>query len=377
MGLEFNIIATDGRARRGTLDLPHGRVETPVFMPVGTVGSVKAVDPEDLKSLGARMILGNTYHLMLRPGSELVHRLGGLHRFVGWDGPMLTDSGGFQVFSLAALRNFKPDGVTFRSHIDGSLYELTCARAMEIQRQLGADVIMCLDECPALPSTKDQVASAVARTTDWARRCRDEHIDGDSNLFGIVQGGIHADLRQASARALTDIGFAGYALGGLSVGETKEEMYRVMDFGLPMLPEDKPRYIMGVGAPEDLVEGVWHGCDMFDCVMPTRNARNGQVLTRFGRLVLKNAAWREDELPLDPDCGCYTCRTFSRAYLRHLFQARELLVYRLLTIHNLYYYQELMAGLRSAVAEGRLADFRESFYRARGQAAPEANHRGS
>ncbi len=352
------------------LTLPHGRVDTPAFMPVGTLGSVKAVDPEDLKATGTQIVLANTYHLMLRPGHEVVRKLGGLHRFMAWDGPILTDSGGFQVFSLAALRELSAEGVTFRSHLDGSEHFLSPGKAVEIQEALGADIIMCLDECPPHPASREEVRSAVERTTAWAMRCREASKSEASTLFGIVQGGVYPDLRALSAKQITALDFAGYAVGGLSVGETKTEMYAAMEHTLPLLPEDRPRYLMGVGAPEDFVEGVWRGADMFDCVMPTRNARNGQALTRFGKLVIKNSVHAEDAAPLDPECGCYCCRNFSRAYLRHLFNARELLGYRLLTIHNLYYYQELMSGLRTAVAEGRLSEFREAFYRDRGLSGP-------
>jgi len=372
MSVGFEITARCGRARRGLLSTPHGPVDTPAFMAVGTTGSVKALDPEDVRRSGTQMILGNTYHLMLRPGEAVIKRLGGLHRFMAWPGPILTDSGGFQVFSLARLRDLDAEGVTFRSHLDGSLHRLTPERAVEIQEDLGADVIMCLDECPPYPASREEVARAVARTSDWAARCRKAR-QGRGSLFGIVQGGVFEDLRLASLEAIVDLDFEGYAVGGVSVGEGKDETYGVLDWTLPRLPAERPRYVMGLGAPEDLVEAVSAGADMFDCVLPTRNARNGQALTRAGRLNIRNAAFTEDERPLDQACGCYTCRSFSRAYLRHLFLARELAVYRLLTIHNLTYYQDLAAGLREAVASQSLEDFRRDFYEARAEEAEETS----
>jgi queuine tRNA-ribosyltransferase len=337
-------------------------------MPVGTAGTVKALGPDDIAATDSRIILGNTYHLMLRPGHEVIQRLDGLHRFMAWPGPILIDSGGFQVFSLASLRELTDEGVSFRSHLDGSLHQLTPARAMEIQEALGADMMMCLDECPPYGAGREEVARAVDRTGRWAGACLQARR-GDKALFGIVQGGVFDELRLRSVEQITALGLDGHALGGLSVGEPKAEMYRVMDLALPLLPEDKPRYLMGVGAPEDLVEGVVAGADLFDCVLPTRNARNGQALVPWGRINVRNAAHAEDERPLDEACGCYACRRFSRAYLRHLFLARELLVYRLLTIHNLTYIQGLMAGLRRAIETGELPSFREKFYRDRVVAA--------
>lgn len=370
MSISFEITAKSGRARTGVLTTPHGRAQTPAFMAVGTVGTVKAAGPDDLKAAGCEIILGNTYHLLLRPGHELVERMGGLHKFIAWDRPILTDSGGFQVFSLARMRHLDDSGATFRSHIDGSLHTLTPEFAVRIQEALGSDIMMCFDECPPYPAERSEVAAAVDRTARWAEACQKAKTRETSALFGIIQGGVHYDLRRRSAAQITGLGFDGYALGGLSVGEPKAELQAMMDQCLDLLPEDRPRYLMGVGAPEDFVEGVLAGADMFDCVMPTRNARNGQALTRFGKVVIKNAKLAEDDSPLDPACGCYTCRTFSRAYLRHLYQAKELLVYRLLTVHNLTYYQELMSGLRQAVREGSLMEFREKFYGDRNEAVP-------
>ncbi len=361
MAFEFNILTTRKRARLGRIRTDHGTIQTPAFMPVGTQGTVKALGPDDLEATGSRMILANTYHLMLRPGHELVRRRGGLHEFMSWPHPILTDSGGFQVFSLAKLRRISDQGVSFRSHLDGSLQYLDPAESIAVQESLGSDVMMCFDECPPYPAEKSEVEAAVKRTGLWAEACLRARKTGAA-LFGIVQGGVHEDLRTMSAEHLTALPFEGFALGGLSVGESKEEMHRTMDFAIPLLPEGKPRYMMGVGGVEDLVEGVIMGADMFDCVMPTRNARNGQAITRFGRVVIKNRIYAEDDRPLDPDCGCYACRNFSRAYLRHLYQARELLAYRLLTIHNLTYYQELMSGLREAIASDSLVEFRTQFY---------------
>ncbi|MBW1713366.1 MAG: tRNA guanosine(34) transglycosylase Tgt [Deltaproteobacteria bacterium] len=365
MSLQFNISTSQGQARTGQIITPHGPVQTPAFMPVGTAGSVKALGPDDLKATGSQIILANTYHLMLRPGQEVIKKLGGLHRFLSWPGPILTDSGGFQVFSLSALRQIGPEGVTFRSHLDGQLWHLSPEKAIDIQEALGPDIMMCLDECPPYSATRSEVETAAERTFKWAVRGQAARRREDVSLFGIVQGGVFEDLRQASVQQITSLDLEGYALGGLSVGESREEMHRIAAQTLPLLPVDRPRYLMGLGRPEDLVEGVFSGADLFDCVMPTRNARNGQALTRFGRLVVRNAAWADDPRPLDPDCGCYTCRNFSRAYLRHLFLAKELLVYRLLTIHNVTYYQELMAGLGQAISSKSLPEFREAFYKNR------------
>ena len=331
-------------------------------MPVGTQGAVKAVSPEDLEQIGIRIILANTYHLFLRPGHGLIKRLGGLHRFMNWSGSILTDSGGFQVYSLASLRTISEEGVTFRSHLDGSKHFIGPAQAMEIQGALGADIIMCFDECVPYPAEYGYVLKSVELTSLWARRCLEERNRGHQALFGIVQGGVFKDLRERSARDLASLGFDGYAIGGLSVGEDRETRLRVVRETTAFLPEDKPLYLMGVGAPEDLVEGSMLGVDMFDCVMPTRNARNGTLFTSRGRLSIKNARYANDERPVDDHCQCYTCRHFSRAYLRHLFMAREILAYRLNTIHNLYYYSDLMEKIRQAIEKDRLDEFRRVFY---------------
>jgi len=356
----FTILARDGHARRGRLLTAHGAVQTPIFMPVGTVGSVKAVCPQDLREVGAQIILGNTYHLYLRPGDELVARRGGLHRFMHWDGPILTDSGGFQVFSLSDLRRLGEEGVEFRSHLDGSRHLFTPEKVVSIQRNLGSDVMMVLDECPPGGSDHDYAAASLGLTTRWARRCREAYPagSGDQLLFGIVQGGIFEDLREESLAQLRDIGFEGYALGGLSVGEAKEDMYRIMAHMGPRLPEDRPRYLMGVGTPMDILTGIEHGIDMFDCVLPTRNARNGTLYTSLGKVNIKRAEFREDDAPLDPACSCYTCRTFSRAYLRHLYMAKEILSFRLNTIHNLRYFLDLAAGARTAIEAGTYQAFK-------------------
>ena len=356
----FTILARDGHARRGRLVTAHGTVETPVFMPVGTVGSVKAVCPADLKDVGAQIILGNTYHLYLRPGDEVVARRGGLHRFMCWDGPILTDSGGFQVFSLNELRRLGEEGVEFRSHLDGSRHLFTPEKVVSIQRNLGSDVMMVLDECPPGGSERDYVARSLGLTTRWARRCREAYPagTGEQHLFGIVQGGIYEDLREESLAQLAGIGFEGYALGGLSVGEKKADMYRILAHMGPRLPENAPRYLMGVGTPLDIVTGIENGIDMFDCVLPTRNARNGTLYTSLGKVNIKRAEFREDDSPLDPACSCYTCRTFSRAYLRHLYVAKEILSFRLNTIHNLRYFLDLTARARAAIETGTLAAFK-------------------
>jgi queuine tRNA-ribosyltransferase len=362
----FQVDARSGRARAGILDTPHGAVQTPAFMPVGTAGVVKAVTPRDLRDLGAEIVLANTYHLMLRPGHERVGALGGLQRFSGWNGPMLTDSGGYQVFSLAALRRLSGEGVAFQSHLDGSRHLLTPERSMEVQRHLGADVVMAFDECPPWPAPREAVAEATARTTRWARRSREAFArtdDGRQWLFGIVQGGVHDDLREQSARELREIGFPGYALGGLSVGEPKPEMMRVLDGAAALLPDDRPRYLMGVGTPEDLVEGVARGIDLFDCVLPTRNARNGQLFTRGGRLHIRNARHRDDPRPPEEGCACYTCRTVSRAYLRHLHLSDEITGATLMTIHNLHHYLDTLRRMRQSIVFGRFAEFREDMLR--------------
>jgi queuine tRNA-ribosyltransferase len=361
--IRFSLAASNGRARCGTLVTPHGSVETPAFMPVGTAGSVKALAPRDLRELGAEMILANTYHLMLRPGDDLVAELGGLRPFTGWTGPYLTDSGGYQVFSLSGLRTLDEQGVRFQSHIDGTAHLLSPERAMQVQENLGADIVMALDECPPYPATREVVAGATARSTRWARRCLDARRRGDQWLFAIVQGGVHLDLRECSARDLVASGFDGYALGGLSVGEPKADLRNVLDHVDDWLPADQPRYLMGVGTPEDIIEGVARGVDLFDCVLPTRNARNGQLFTRAGRLSIRNARHRSDRRPPDPGCGCYTCRTFSRAYLRHLHMAGEMTAATLMTIHNLAFYLDTMKRIRESIRSGRFEEFREETIR--------------
>jgi queuine tRNA-ribosyltransferase len=357
-GFSFAVEARDGHARAGRLLTPHGEVETPVFMPVGTAGAVKAVLHRDLREIGARILLANTYHLMLRPGDALVSGLGGLHGFTGWDGPFLTDSGGYQVFSLAALRKLDEEGVRFQSHIDGTAHLLSPERSMEVQKNLGADIAMAFDECPPGDAPREVVAEATARTTRWARRSRDAHDRGDQWLFGIVQGGIHLDLRETSARELQEIGFPGYAVGGLSVGEPKPGRDRVLEHLDLVLPVDRPRYLMGVGTPEDLVDSVARGIDMFDCVLPTRNARNGQLFTSRGRLSIRNARYKEDPRPPDPECPCPTCRTASRAYLRHLHQAGEMTAATLMSLHNLFFYVDIMRAMRQSIRLCRFEEWR-------------------
>jgi queuine tRNA-ribosyltransferase len=334
-------------------------------MPVGTQGTVKGMLPEQLKEIGAQIILGNTYHLYLRPGHERLDRLGGLHRFMNWDRPILTDSGGFQVFSLGALRKINEEGVRFQSHLDGSKHILTPELSIAIQEALGSDIMMVFDECIPHPATRAYVAESTARSSRWAARCKEARTDQSAALFGIVQGGMEEDLRRQSVEDLLEIGFDGYALGGLSVGESAEVMYQVMEWSLPLLPQDRPRYVMGVGTPENLVEAVARGADMFDCVMPTRNARNGVLFTSFGKISIKQARFVEDEGPIDSDCSCYVCRNYSRAYLRHLYQSNEILASVLNTTHNLYYYLHLMQDLRDAITAGTFKIFREEFYRKR------------
>lgn len=357
----FSVQAMDGDARLSRFDTPHGPIPMPAFAPVGTLANVKTLEPRDLHELGATLVLSNTYHLYLRPGHELVERMGGLHSFMGWDGPMLTDSGGYQVFSLAARRSLDDDGVTFRSHIDGSTHRFTPERVMEIEQALGADIAMVLDEC-AEPLDREYNERALLRTHRWAERCRVAHSRPDQALFGIVQGGIFPDLRLQSAAFLTGLDFPGYAVGGLAVGETKEQMYATLDETCPALPAHKPRYLMGVGAPEDIVEAVYRGIDFFDCVLPTRIARNGALMTRNGRLNIRNERYAEDVLPVEEGCECYTCRTFSRAYLRHLFKAKEITGLRLASIHNLHFMLGLMQEIREAIAAGVYADFRAEFH---------------
>lgn len=354
----FTLVASSGRARAGLLRTPHGEVETPAFMAVGTAGAVKAVTRRQLEELGAPMLLANTYHLMLRPGDELIRELGGLHGFTGWSGPYLTDSGGYQVFSLAGLRQLSEEGVLFQSHIDGSTHLLTPERSIEIQMNLGADLIMAFDECPPLPGSRDAVEAAASRTTRWALRSRATHRRDDQWLFGIVQGGIDLELRERSARELLALDFPGYAIGGLSVGESKPDMARVLDHLDPVLPAGRPRYLMGVGTPEDILECVGRGVDLFDCVLPTRNARNGQLFTRAGRISIRNSRYRRDPLPPDPDCPCATCRTASRAYLRHLHLLGEITASVLMTVHNLFYYLDTLRKMRQSILLGRFEEFR-------------------
>ena len=354
--------------RRGRLTLNHGVVQTPIFMPVGTYGSVKAIGPDDLvNDIGAQIILGNTFHLWLRPGLDVIGAHGGLHRFMGWDRPILTDSGGFQVFSLGALRKISEEGVKFASPVNGDKLFLTPEESMRIQRVLNSDIVMIFDECTPFPATEQQAAESMRLSLRWGQRSRTEfdRLENPNALFGIVQGGMYEHLREESIAGLTDIGFHGYAIGGLSVGEPKEEMLRVLDHVAPRLPQDKPRYLMGVGTPEDLVAGVAAGIDMFDCVMPTRNARNGHLFTRFGDLRLRNARYKNDLRPVDETCSCYTCRNFTRAYLHHLDRANELLGSRLNSIHNLHYYLQLMQEMRDAIDQGSFADFHARFVAAR------------
>lgn len=351
-----------GAARRGRLTTAHSVIETPVFMPVGTQATVKTATPEEVAATGSTILLANTYHLYLRPGHELVREAGGLHAFMNWPGSILTDSGGFQVFSLGPLRKIDDEGVTFRSHIDGSRHFFTPERVMEIEMALGADIVMCFDECAAWPGDYQTVREAVRRTYHWAKRCQAVHDDRDQALFGIVQGGTYDDLRRESALQLADLDFPGYGIGGLSVGEPKEEMYEMLEVLDPVMPRQKPRYLMGVGSPDCLVEGVARGVDMFDCVLPTRIARNGTVYHHDGKLVLKNARYERDFRPLDEECTCYACRHYTRAYIRHLLKANEVLGIRLTTIHNLHFLQQLMADIRRALDENRFAAFYRAFF---------------
>ena len=362
-GFSFTLNATNGRARTGVIDTPRGQIRTPAFMPVGTAATVKAMLPESVAATGADILLGNTYHLMLRPGAERIAKLGGLHKFMNWDNPILTDSGGFQVMSLADLRKLTEDGVTFASHVDGSRHFLSPETSMEIQRLLGSDIVMAFDECPALPATEERQAEAMRLSMRWAQRSRDAFGDRPGHaLFGIMQGGVLRHLREESAEALRGIGFDGYAIGGLAVGEGQEAMFDVLDYAPDLLPADKPRYLMGVGKPDDIVGAVQRGVDMMDCVLPSRSGRTGQAWTRRGQVNIKNARHADDPRPLDEDCTCPACRGYSRAYLHHVFRAGEMISGMLLTWHNLHYYQELMAGLRGAIAEGRLDAFVADFH---------------
>lgn len=374
-GLNFQLIKTDGKARRGTITLNHGKVQTPIFMPVGTYGSVKSMLPHELKDIGAQIVLGNTFHLWLRPGTHTMETHGGLHPFMGWDKPILTDSGGFQVFSLKGMRKITEEGVTFASPINGDKLFLTPEESMRIQRSLNSDIAMVFDECtPYLidgrPATHDEAAQSMRMSLRWAKRSRNAFKDTENPnaLFGIVQGGMYEDLRDESLAGLTDIGFEGYAIGGLSVGEPKEDMLRILEHTTPSLPEHAPRYLMGVGTPEDLVDGVANGIDMFDCVMPTRNARNGWLFTRFGDVKIRNARYKDDTKPLDPSCSCHTCQHFSRSYLHHLQRANEITGARLNTLHNLHFYLQIMQEMRDAIEMGRFEAWRKQFAadRARG-----------
>ena len=363
--MRFDLLRTDGRARRGLLTFPRGRVDTPAFMPVGTYGTVKAMTPEELEATGAQIILGNTFHLMLRPGTEVIRRHGDLHDFTHWQRPILTDSGGFQVFSLGALRKITEEGVRFRSPVDGSPVFLGPEESMQVQRDLGSDVVMIFDECTPYPASESEARASMELSLRWARRSRQAHGENPAALFGIVQGGMFETLRSESLDGLIEIGFDGYAVGGLSVGEPPPDRWRILDFLAGRLPADHPRYLMGVGTPEDILEAVRRGIDLFDCVMPTRNARNGQLFTHEGVLKIRNARYRLDEGPPDPLCDCYTCRNYSRAYLRHLDQCNEILGARLNTLHNLYYYQTLMRSLREAIAAQCLEAFTQEFYACR------------
>jgi queuine tRNA-ribosyltransferase len=368
--MKFTLHTTDGQARRGQLQFERGTVETPAFMPVGTYGTVKGMTPEELRDIGAEIILGNTFHLMLRPGTEIISKHGDLHDFMHWEGPILTDSGGFQVWSLGDLRKITEEGVHFSSPVNGDKVFMGPEESMAVQRALGADIVMIFDECTPFPATEEEARHSMELSLRWAARSKQAHDDNPSALFGIVQGGMYPHLRDESLAGLVDIGFDGYAIGGLSVGEPKEEMLKVLDHLTPQMPEDRPRYLMGVGTPEDLVDGVCRGIDMFDCVMPTRNARNGHLFTSEGVVRIRNAPHRDDPRPLDPACDCYTCKNYSRAYLHHLDKANEILGARLNTIHNLHYYQALMRGLREAIAAGTLQAFVSDFYAKRAQTAP-------
>ncbi len=361
----YQIQTLSGNARAGELSTAHGKIKTPVFMPVGTQATVKTLTPEELEAAGAQIILGNTYHLYLRPGTQIIDIFGGMHRFMHWDHPILTDSGGFQVFSLAKLRKLTEEGYQFQSHIDGSRHMFTPEKSIEVQISLNSDIIMCLDQCLEYPATHEQAVEALELTNRWAARCKtfwEAHTHKQNHLFGIVQGGMFADLRSRSAEEIAGIDFPGYAIGGLSVGEPKELMMEMAAHTLPLLPTDRPRYIMGVGTPSDLVELVGMGADMFDCVMPTRNARNGQLFTSKGPINISNARFKEDEEPVDPSCDCYTCRHYSRAYLRHLYIAREILAYRLNSIHNVHYYVNLVKAMRQEIIAGTFDDFKKDFY---------------
>ncbi len=367
-GFSYQIDATDGRARTGKIKTPRGEIRTPAFMPVGTAATVKAMMPESVRETGADILLGNTYHLMLRPTAERIDRLGGLHKFMNWSGPILTDSGGFQVMSLANLRKLTERGVTFKRHIDGSKHEITPERSMEIQRLLGSDIVMCFDECPALPAERSRIAESMELSMRWAARSKEAFGDRPGHaLFGIQQGGLEEDLRAHSAQALREIGFDGYAVGGLAVGEGQEAMFGCLDYATDQLPVEKPRYLMGVGKPDDIVGAVARGIDMMDCVLPSRSGRTGQIFTRHGVLNIKNARHADDPRPLDEDCSCPACQNYSRAYLHHVFRSQEMISSMLLTWHNLRYYQDLMAGMRAAIAAGTFTQWQADFHANRAQ----------
>lgn len=368
MSFSFDLQATDGKARTGVIATPRGDIRTPAFMPVGTAATVKAMMPGSVRETGADILLGNTYHLMLRPTAERIDRLGGLHKFMNWERPILTDSGGFQVMSLAALRKLTEKGVTFKSHIDGSKHEITPERSMEIQRLLGSDIVMCFDECPALPATRDTIAESMRLSMRWAQRSREAFGDRPGHaLFGIQQGGLERDFREESAQALADIGFDGYALGGLAVGEGQAAMFDVLDFAPDMLPKNKPRYLMGVGKPDDIVGAVARGVDMMDCVLPSRSGRTGQVFTRRGVVNIKNARHADDPRPLDENCGCPACQNYSRAYLHHVFRGQEIISSMLLTWHNLRYYQDLMEEMRRAIKLRNFDAWQNAFHKGRAE----------
>ena len=371
--MKYELLKTDGKARRGRLTFDRGTVETPAFMPVGTYGTVKGMKTEEVAETGAEILLGHTFHLMLRPGTDIIEQHGDLHDFINWDKPILTDSGGFQVFSLGTLRKITEEGVKFSSPVNGEKIMLTPERSMEVQRSLGSDVVMIFDECTPYPATHQEAKDSMEMSLRWAQRSKDAHGDNPNALFGIVQGGMYEDLREVSVDGLKSIEFDGYAIGGLSVGEPKEDMIRILDHTTPLIPENKPRYLMGVGKPEDLVEGVRRGIDMFDCVMPTRNARNGHLFVSDGVIKIRNSRHKTDTGPLDPECDCNTCKNYSRAYLHHLDKCNEILGSQLNTMHNLRFYQRVMQGLRDAIEQGKLDDFVEDFYGRRGLPVPPLN----
>jgi len=368
--MQYELLTTDGKARRGRLTFDRGTIETPAFMPVGTYGTVKGMKAEEVAETGAEIILGNTFHLMLRPGTEIIEQHGGLHGFMNWDKPILTDSGGFQVFSLGKMRKITEEGVKFSSPVNGEKIMLTPERSMQVQRSLGSDIVMIFDECTPYPASHEESKVSMELSLRWAQRSKDAHEGNLNALFGIVQGGMYEDLREVSVNGLTRIGFDGYAIGGLSVGEPKEDMIRILDHTAPLIPENKPRYLMGVGKPEDLVEGVRRGIDMFDCVMPTRNARNGHLFVTNGVIKIRNARHKTDTGPLDPECDCYTCKNYSRAYLHHLDKCNEILGSQLNTMHNLRFYQRVMQGLRDAIEQGKLDTFVAEFYALRDLPVP-------